>query len=390
MAIKGIIFDLSNTLIDDSNLPVEGIPELIEHCKSLGLTTFVVSNDDSAADVLSRADIIVDHIITKKDTGKRKPSPVFIEMAQSISEIPTHKLVYVGDDDMTDAICASHAKVLYLSALWANPDPKYGIRIKSPETLGSYIDINLSRTRYWYWSINTEDRLKRNVVMKSLIDCGSGTEFGKRLKNSAVSVLKRGASVDRLFVMNQLFCSIYLDGLPQNLDFWTSYPGHRKGSELNSIMAYYLDLGAKESRDKYKPIFHRHTTAEKSAYKRHSGGNVDFENQIKTVNIIPDMKGSLKGKSILVVDDFSTNSFSFEWARNLLLQAGAENVILIAVGKYGNRYGIYSPKDEVSWDPFSKCTLNESDFHKIQYSGKSDTDSSVELEQAYEKYLNFI
>ena len=193
-----------------------------------------------------------------------------------------------------------------------------------------------------------------------------------------------------MFLLNQLFCSIYLDDLPQNLDYWTTYPGHAKGSEINKFMSQFLERGVKEFRDKYIPIFHRHSTAVKSAFKRTSGGNVDFENQIKTVNIIPAMNGKIEGKSILVIDDFTTSSFSFEWARNLLLQAGADSVILVAVGKYGNKYRIYSPKDEVSWDPYSECVLNESDFNIIRYSGNPNYDSSLEIEQAYEKYIDLI
>jgi hypothetical protein len=50
--------------------------------------------------------------------------------------------------------------------------------------------------------------------------------------------------------------------------------------------------------------------------------------------VSPEYKGKLGGKTVIVFDDFTTSGMSLDWARTLLLSAGAERVILVTFGKY--------------------------------------------------------
>jgi len=77
-------------------------------------------------------------------------------------------------------------------------------------------------------------------------------------------------------------------------------------------------------------------------------------------------------RQVLVFDDFTTNAYGFEAARNFLLNAGASSVINIAVGKYGKFYDVLYPKPETQWDSFLPASLCSEDFSFISIAGEID------------------
>jgi hypothetical protein len=86
-----------------------------------------------------------------------------------------------------------------------------------------------------------------------------------------------------------------------------------------------------------------------------------------------------------VVDDFATGGYSFECARNLLIEGGASDVACVALGKYGLRYHIVSPRPGYSWDPFSPWQHSADAFHEFQQSGLTD---AVTLDVIRQSYMN--
>ncbi len=78
---------------------------------------------------------------------------------------------------------------------------------------------------------------------------------------------------------------------------------------------------------------------------------------------------------MIVIDDFTTEAYGFETARNFLFNAGASSVICIAVGKYPKPYYAFYPKADVEWNSFAPnpLTSNDFDFDRIQaqFNGKA-------------------
>ena len=107
----------------------------------------------------------------------------------------------------------------------------------------------------------------------------------------------------------------------------------------------------------------RHADARKAAYLRRGGNSATLEDQIRTVHLNPTFRKEIQGRSIVVIDDFTTQGHSFEWAINVLLNAGVSRVICTAIGKYGHRYGSerYARKG-IAFDSFVPCTLGDNDF----------------------------
>ena len=162
-----------------------------------------------------------------------------------------------------------------------------------------------------------------------------------------------------------LLGSIYSAGLAQSTDTWTVYPGSRRTSGANASLAPFIANAARLFRKSYVgDLLIRHTDALDSGQTRAQGGQVGFSNQINTVQLNPAHRRKIEGKRIVVVDDFETNGYSLECARNLLLLAGAASVTCIAIGKYqmrGQGYArtVYAPQSGYSWDPFATTTDHE-------------------------------
>ncbi|WP_404200225.1 phosphoribosyltransferase [Streptomyces tauricus] len=106
-----------------------------------------------------------------------------------------------------------------------------------------------------------------------------------------------------------------------------------------------------------------------------STADISIAAQARTVRINPKYRGKLKGKTVVVFDDFTTEGKSIEWARILLSKAGTAQVITLTVGKYGSRhtnYGIRpitSNDPGIAIDPYTVSNLSATDFVSAVFSG---------------------
>jgi hypothetical protein len=72
------------------------------------------------------------------------------------------------------------------------------------------------------------------------------------------------------------------------------------------------------------------------------------------------------------MDDFTTQGYSGECARQLLLQAGAGEVVCINVSKYGRDYWAISlGLDDYTWDPWSATAHSARSFREVRR-GRAD------------------
>jgi hypothetical protein len=123
-------------------------------------------------------------------------------------------------------------------------------------------------------------------------------------------------------------------------------------------------MGSRLFRDQYKQeLILRHTEAPSSWQTRHSGNTPIIDTQFQTIQLSSQLKDKIKDHPVIVIDDFTTEAYSFETARNLLLNARANSVICIAVGKYPRPYYAFYPKTDVEWDSFAPTSLTIDDFN---------------------------
>jgi hypothetical protein len=76
----------------------------------------------------------------------------------------------------------------------------------------------------------------------------------------------------------------------------------------------------------------------------------------------------IQGKRILLLDNFLTWGYSTESGRTLLLAAGAVEVVIACVSKYGPRINVITPPD-VTWDPFYTPRPPAATFRQVAHRG---------------------
>ena len=149
------------------------------------------------------------------------------------------------------------------------------------------------------------------------------------------------------------------------MDYITVYPGHLAGTSNNILADFSKRLG-QVFRDRFVPdLLVRHSNALKS---QHQGPNRNIIEQLNTIHVNPSHKGKkLAGKSVLVLDDFTTYGYSFETARQMLLCAGASNVTGVAIAKYRTKAAFVHIKNK--WDAFSPHHFEAEDVDVNQLNG---------------------
>lgn len=394
MGLRAIIFDLDDTLIKSNGSPVEGVPELLDQLRKWNLRIVIVSNKPRQKGLkkLQNANLQFDLFITGEDLGVKKGSPEFILEPCKRIEIKTDQVIYVGHSNL-DMRTSSNARAIFVNVTWAPKENDYGIKINSPDSLSKFISHYLMKNHLWYWKLEEMDRLGRRIKILCMIDGSAGGN--REIKSYLILVLKEKRDIKvkgesfKSFLLFHLLGSIYLDGVYRGIDYWTTYPGHTQGS-TNDVMGGFLEIAAKLFRDQYLDnLFIRHKDAQKSAYARHAREIVYFTNQTNTIHLNPQLKTKIRGKRILVIDDFTTKGYSFECARNILYYAEAEEVVCVSIGKYGPNYLIQTPKDSISWNPYTSQSFNENDFNKIEMRGINDQNAFMEFLDSYNK-INLI
>lgn len=364
MAIEAILFDLDGTLVDNTGSVQEGILDLIHWIEAKDLYWAVASNRGQrrANHVLRAAGLEPHLVVTNDEVQAKKPSPAFCTYVTSQFDISLKELIYIGDNDRTDAICAINAKVLYFNAGWSNPESRYGWPLSYPKDLSFLIETFLLRDSLWYWKLDSEDSLTRPISARSLYNARSN--WNRDLVKKAKNVLKEIEIIPDFRTMLFFFflTSLYLDSLCYNVDWWTIYPGSGQ-VKPRRFLANFIEFATKLFRDQFKiDLLVRHTPSIKSAFARAKGVHPPFTNQTNTVHLNPLYRGRLEGKKILIIDDFRTESYSFECTRNLLLMGGAEKVICVSFGCYRTAYKVKVPKSVHAWDPWKPANLKENDF----------------------------
>jgi len=377
MSIKVVILDLSGTTCKSSRQLQNGIEELLSFCKSKDLkVAFVTNTPNKYASILSSKELIYDCLVHPKLVNKKKPSPEFIYYIEKKLGISRNKFIYIGDSDKSDAFCAANARVLYFCAKWANPSPQYGIPVATPIHVKKYIQKYLLKENFWGWKLETQDALGNRVRVLTLLDCRSP------LRSIAVDTFKWGKMKHRQFFLSHLITSIYLSGIYNEVDYWATYPPHTIGNSLNPTMRHYIKIASQEFRDKYIDLFVRYRESRDSGASRSLHLPMDFENQIGTVHLNSVFNRKLRNKKILVLDDFITQGFSSECARNLLYKSGARDVICMGIGKYGERYNQITIRNDL--DPFNPIDPEEIKFDELEVFGTFDSDVKNNIETSFE------
>jgi len=168
-----------------------------------------------------------------------------------------------------------------------------------------------------------------------------------------------------------------------NIDFWGTFPSSDPKNTNTSVSfikeAIRVIVGGQPR--KGLDIFVR---CEKMKSKHTTNGNLreknkcdsDFDTLIINHEVLP----KIKNQCVCIIDDYITNGYSAEAARNLLIKAGAKRVIFISFGKFGKKYHVtkYQLTGDLDKQGYQYTFINdelheESDDESV-YNNKTDTD----------------
>lgn len=372
MPIKGVLFDLDGPLLVDNTSSLrQGVNAMIDALHERGIAVAAAS---SRAGVAARAGrLSVDALFEASRCGT-KGSGRYVEAFCSKYGLETHNCLTVWDDEygFREGL---NGRTLPFHAEWGGGNSRYGIRLEQPTELVQYLDVFFRKSALWFAKLDTKDEKDRDVVVRGLIDGnGAGSQM---IRQAVYRTLKErrdehlnGASMP-MFLLTHLLSSAYLDGLltsARDQVLWQIYPGHSPDSTPPPlIQASFEHLNLFRGRASAKVYGLRRIEKAQQSHTARIADNrqaVKFLNQVNSVAIVPGTK--VTGKRVYVIDDFTTEGYSLEAARQFFYAAGARSVHLFAFGKYGSRYHVEAPNDRAAVSPFKITAYTDSDFRETQ------------------------
>ncbi len=386
--IDTVLLDLSGTLVDlKTEKAASQVPEMIQGLRDLGLKIAVLSNESAPKRLLKQAGLYADIVVCPNNVNAKKPSPQFISFAVKNLGTSPDRVVYLGDNDRTDAFCAANGSVLYFHADWSSHVNQYGIAITKPSCFPKILEIFFLRSGFWSWVLGGTDPSGKKVQSAALIHSRATSELYEAAKS--VFTYKRDTLHDVEFFFLCFISGMYSKWMLNRGDIWTTYPGHNANSHNHPILSKWFNYFAREFHANVEDIFIRHAQAKDTSLARANRQNVTIEEQVNTVHIHPAYSRKLQGRNVFLIDDFTTHGSTFEWGRNLLLPTGVKSVTSLAMGKIGNDYSLYSETRAQNITPFQPCSSNKVSLISNTVTGKIDSCASKEVLTAYNKWKDW-
>lgn len=343
--------------------------------------------------------------LTQDDIPNRKPrgNKAWLETAARKLGLRTNQLLMVGASEY-DWYTSLHAGVMHLHAKWPKSlrKPITSLTATGPAGVRRLMEHCLLEAPTWALRI---DDPARSFRMRSLL-APNATLPGRcatRMGSSFTlqDIFTRGLTVQvgkddaRELLMLRLLSSAYLDGTLPGSTLFCVYPSSSPGKVSQQLETYLAKakviVGAKYTQDH---LLQRVAQAPDTSLERWRASqqgrtaNVSITTQASTVRVNPSYRGKLRGKTVIVFDDFTTTGMSLEWARLLLTAASAAEVIALTVGKYPKPHTFYTPRPGVTLRPYELNTLTAADFTTTPVSPGHGPGPAESLHRAFEQLIS--
>lgn len=373
MSLKLLLISPSGTLAKDGKLDPKLIGDLcgvIERLGAAGVRTAVWSNRRWTVNsgtplqqyLSERAKRAVEYVGAAIGYPARRRSgsvsPILERFGVSRSETI---LVGNGDEDLMAGV---NNQLLLVRPAWYPTSSEYGFEVKSIAELERFCAVFGLREHPIFWSVN--DQGLRAYAMgpystKIQAYAGFGIDAFKAAK------YEQGALE---FWHRLVVSSLYFSGLISDVSYITTYPSHEKGTKVRAVDDVMTLLGKCFRKTFYPDLIGRHTTSIKSSFA--TPAQKTFANQLNTtkLNPFPHPYGgeearrtavSLKGKTVLVVDDICTNGRSLDCARAYIEAAGGKVISFAWLKTINSSYLRMDPAPKLK--PFQVNTIQQEPAH---------------------------
>lgn len=225
----------------------------------------------------------------------------------------------------------------------------YGIPCSTTKSLGGILNL-LDEESPWYFT-HEDPVCDTYCLTNAATRVGNDSEL-KALAAQLQSCLKSGNPQKRQEFIISLLSSLYATDAFKAANIWTYYPSSRSSNNGSELICDFVEMARTtfKCRRKKNPLFIRHTpTAARHASPQHNRESPD--SQIRSIHIHPDYMHSITGKTVAVLDDYTTTGVSFSVAAAFLKKAGAAKVLAVAMGKFPRTS--YIQEIELQSSPFA-------------------------------------
>ncbi|MCO7124765.1 phosphoribosyltransferase [Sporolactobacillus shoreicorticis] len=367
------------TVFDEDYNMYAGIKHLLNCLNEEGHRIIVISHNTNAKNTMK--DIFKEQLDFKIACAYRW------KIREIVTEENASSFVLVGSSD-NDLILAANKKILIIDPGWSvkqeEKPARYGIILKTPRKLLEAIKLIDNQTK-WFFKLKVNSNTT-TLALTSANTLNWDVEPTEReVLDGFQNLLKRG---DRSYFNTlyfHLISGVMKSSDLRNVDIWGIFPTssgkvNNEMEELKERCRYLTNKRMKE------PLFIRHTSVNRSHDTPYA--TRIKEGCIKHFNSIilnPFYLYRVKGKVVCVLDDYITNGISFETARNLLIKAGAQKVILVALGRYKRGInGIYQQEDYEIDGNITRQGYRYNLKSKKNLTGVYDNDAREEVRHIYE------
>ncbi|MFF6979266.1 hypothetical protein ACFZAV_16320 [Streptomyces sp. NPDC008343] len=402
-SVRAVAFDYK-AVWRAPGLAHDGIPALLAWLDERDVAFVLLTTDPMEADAAMAAaglpapalHLSLDDIPDKKKRG----SGVWLQEVAQRLKLRMNQLLLVGTSKW-DWLTGINAGVAYIHANWASQvrDAKGMDTLSAvdPEGVAEFLEHFFLPEPCWTFADDSTDRAFR---IRSLLPPNVRFPHAANRIFELQDVFTRGRTITigkqdaRDILMLRLLSSAYLDGTLPGRSLFCVYPSSNVG-KVSAQLAGFLEkakvmVGSYYKEDLLERVIAAPDTSMERV-KRNRGeartADISIAAQTGTVRINPKHRGKLDGKTVVVFDDFTTEGTSIEWARTLLLSAGAAEVIALTVGKYGSRHTRYELRPGTAINPFDINNLTAADFVKTTGAGGAGKGPTTSLTAAVNHFI---
>lgn len=275
---------------------------------------------------------------TPGNGGSRRSGKIvkgLLDANQEKLKLQKSQVVILGYGLLDVGMYANSQSVLVRCDWRTDRDPsimRYGIPCADIASLPHILTL-LSEEHPWYFT-HFDPVCDTYCLSNAATHVGSDAEL-KRLAAELQACLKHGNPKKRQDFIVALLSSLYATEVFRTTDLWSYYPSSSSKNDGTELISDFGELARTTfKRPKGKaPLFIRHTPKA----PRHKSSPDDRENpasEIRSIHLHPSYKDALGGKTIVVLDDYTTTGVSFSVASAFLRKAGATKVLAVAMGKF--------------------------------------------------------
>lgn len=401
MPLKSILVSPDKTVFADKKARAEVVRDLVVFIQRMAARNVQVAlwsrhrwtlgGQPLDACLSSRSGVPVRHFVAAEGNLKARQfsgsaDPILAELG-----VQRHETILLGAG-ATDMQAGVNNRLLLVKPAWYDDQLEYGFRVSSIGRLARFCEVFALREHPIFWLINDESlRVLSMGPFSTRIQ--EFAEFGA----DARSVAKDNSGDPRFWFL-LIVSSLYFSGVTHLADYICPFPGHDPNSlgSTRALLDQVMSRFGKCFRTLYLPdLIVRHTKSQKSQWL--SAADRTFVNHLNTIHLnhYPRSYGNseprksplkLKGKTVLVVDDFLTHGRSLDTARAYLNAAGADVILFSWLKTISASYQKMSPDPVLKPFQPNVITAEPSSGHYGYHAQVVAPEAPTEIRQVFDAY----